>query len=106
MLFRSWFNDKAVRGRFLGNIHLGAFIKPQVFNVVMQFVPLMFRLEKDTDLRELEQVNGLEDRAMMKVRWIKPAARWSPSQTYGHMILLFSSPVTANDTLAYSLFIC
>ena len=85
-----WFDDEAVRGRFLGNIHPGAFIKPRVFNVVVQFVPLMFRLEKDMDLSELEQVNGLEDRAVTKARWIKPAARWSPSQTCGHMILSFS----------------
>ena len=101
-----WFDDKVVRGRFLGNLHLGAFIKPRVFNVVVQFVPLTFRLEKDAELRELEQVNGLDDRAMMKARWIKPAARWSPSQTCSHMILSFSSPVPANDTLAYGLFIC
>ena len=101
-----WFDDEVVRGRFLGNIHPGAFIKPRVFNIVVQFVPLMFRPEKDMDLRELEQVNGLEDRAVTKVRWIKPAARQTPSQTCGHMILSFSSPVPANDTLAYGLFIC
>ena len=81
-------------------------IKPWVFNIVVQFVPFMFRPEKDADLRELEQVNGLDDRAMMKARWIKPAARRSPSQTCSHMILSFSSPVPANDTLAYGLFIC
>ena len=88
-----WFNDKAVRGHFLGNIHPGAFIKPWVFKRSGAVRPphvLMFRPEKDMDLRELEQVNRLEDRAVMKVRWIKPAARQSPSQTCGHMILLFS----------------
>ena len=58
--------------------------------MVMQFVPLTFRLEMGMDLRKLEQVIGLEDGAVTKVRWIKPAARQSPSQTRSHMILSFS----------------
>ena len=102
----SWFKDEGVRSRFLGKLHPGAFIKPQAFNVVVQFIPLTFRPERDTDLRELEQVNGLEEGVVTKARWIKPAARWSPSKTCGHMILSFSSPVSANDALAYGLFIC
>src|SRR6266481_4271095 len=48
----------------------------------MQFVPLTFRVDRDLEIQELE-----------------------PSQTCGHLILMFQTPHAANNTLVNSLFI-
>ena len=46
-----------------------------------------------------------ENGDIQRARWIKPISRWSPAQTCGHVILSSTSPDTANEALAHSLFI-
>src|SRR5882724_6339165 len=48
----------------------------------------------------------MDEGDILRTRWIKPAARCSPSQVCGHLILLFSSQVPANDLLQDGLYIC
>ena len=72
----------------------------------MQFVPLSFKPDKDSKLWEVEESNSIKRGDIQRARWIKPVSRWSPTQTCGHVMLLFLSPEMANDVLAHSLFIC
>ena len=102
----TWFAEAPVRERFLGNLHLAASIKPRLYHVVVQFVPLTFRPDRDADLCEVEEANSIDMGDIARARWIKPPARCKPSQTCGHLILSFWSPQLANDTLAYCLFLC
>jgi len=102
----TWFTSEKVRRPFLEKLHPAATIRPCSYNIVVQFIPLTFRVDKALDLRELEEVNGLQSRVINRVRWIKPVARRHPSQTCGHIILTFSAPSPANDMLVYGLFIC
>jgi hypothetical protein len=101
-----WFAHQRIRDNFLGKLHPSASIKPRTFQIVVQFIPLTFRPDRDTDIRELEEVNGLEKGDILQARWIKPASRRSPSQTCGHAILSLTSPQAANEILSHGLFIC
>ena len=45
----------------------------------MQFVPLTFKPDNDEYLQEVENVNGIPNSSLVKARWIKPAARRTPT---------------------------
>ena len=100
-----WLQDAERWRAFLVQLHKLAIIKPRMYNIVVQFVPLSFRPKKDTELHEVEESNGLDDGDIVRARWIKPIMRRSPSQVCGHMILSFLSPQPANEVLAGGLFI-
>ena len=101
-----WFQDPEIHRTFLSHLHRSIAIKPRLYNIVVQFVPLTLHLEREVDLREIEEVNGLDEGDILKARWIKLIACRSPSQTCGHVIVSFSSPIPANDALANGLFVC
>ena len=82
-----------------------ASIKNREYHTVMQFMPLTFKLDRDMELWEVEAVNDLGKGAITRARWIKPVARQSPSQTCGHAIFSFSTPMDANKVLANGIFV-
>ena len=47
------------RQNFLKKLHPEAVIKPCSYHVVVQFIPLTLRPDKEVDLQEIEEVNGL-----------------------------------------------
>ena len=102
----AWFLDGKTRKSFLSHFHPSATIKPRLFNVVVQFIPLSFRPGREADLREIEEVNGVEVGGISKARWIKLVAWRAPGQVCGHVILSFLSSQSANGMLANSLFMC
>ena len=97
----TWFTGAATCKRFLEKLHPVVTIKPRLYQVMVQFVPLTFRPDRETDLHEVEEVNSIDTGGVVR---IKPAAQHKPSQTCGHLILLFQSPQPANNTLAHGLF--
>src|SRR6266481_986303 len=101
-----WFADKDVWKRFLEKFHPAASIKPRLYQVIVQFVPLTLRTDREMDLQEIEEANSTKHGEIFSARWIKPVTRHKPTQTCGHIILAFRSPHSANDALAYGLFIC
>ena len=55
-----WFAGGNVRQKFKEKLHLEAVNKPRGYHIMVQFVPLTFRMDKDLDLRETEEVNGMD----------------------------------------------
>ena len=102
----AWFAHRETCQIFLKKLHPEAVIKPRGYHVVVQFVPLTLRPNKEVDLREIEEVNGLAKGDIIRARWIKPAARRSPSQTCGHAIFSFTTPQAANNALVRGLYVC
>ena len=102
----TWFTDTEIRKCFLQKLHPTVFIKSCSCNMVVQFIPLTLKMDRTSDHREVEEVNGFDKGDVTKVRWIKPIARRSPSQTCGHLILSFSCPIPANSMLSYGLVLC
>jgi hypothetical protein len=69
-----WFQNKEICKKFLEKLHQNTTIKLRSFHIVVQFVPLTLHLEKQTDLQEIEEMNGLGEGNIQKARWIKPVA--------------------------------
>ena len=101
----TWFAEEVIHKHFLEKLHSAVSIKPRLFHIVVQFVPLTFRPDRKEDLREVEEANSIDADDIVKARWIKLVARHKPLQTCGHLILSFRSLQPANDSLAYGLFI-
>ena len=101
-----WFAQDHVRQKFIQWLPLGINIKHRLFHTVVQFVPLTFRPEKEVDLHEVEEVNGLKTGDIVRAQWIKPIMRWALTQTCGHVVLAFSTPEATNEVLVHGLFIC
>ena len=54
----AWFARKETHQNFLEKLHPRAAVKPHGYHVVVNFVPLTFRPNKEVDLQEIEEVNG------------------------------------------------
>ena len=68
----TWFVDTAIRSSFLEMLHPSTTIKSRDYHVVVQFIPLTFKLDNDEYLQEVEDVNGIPNSRLVKARWIKP----------------------------------
>ncbi len=101
-----WLGDTAMKAAFISRYAPEATVKEQAFPLVVQFVPLHFKPERDTEIGSLEKDNGLPAGSILRAKWIKPAYRRSPDQTCGHLILVASKPETANKILTDGLIIC
>jgi len=66
-----------------GKLHPAATIRPRSYDIMVQFVPLTFRADRDSYLRELEEVNRLQSGVINRVRWIKPVAGTTPLKPVG-----------------------
>ena len=50
----TWFTGAVIRKQFLEKLHPAATIKPRLYQVMVQFVPLTFRPDREADLRKVE----------------------------------------------------
>ena len=71
----TWFVDVAIRSRFLEMLHPGTTIKSRDYHVVVQFVLLTFKPDKNEYLWEVKDINGIPKGSLVKARWIQPVAR-------------------------------
>ena len=100
-----WINSPDNRASFLGQFAPDATVKERAFSLVVQFVPLHFRPDRDSDVRQIEEDNGLPSGAVLRARWIKPPHRRALDQTCGHAIFVVSKPEVANKVLTHGLIV-
>ena len=102
----SWLSAPATWAPFLGHFAPDATVREHAFSLVVQFVPLYFKLEKDPEIHQVEEDNGLPAGLLLHAHWIKPAYQRAHDQTCGHVILIASAADVANNILTNSLLIC
>ena len=64
--------------------------------MVVQFVLLHFKPEREMELCQIEEANAIGASSILHARWIKLPHRRAPNQTCSHVIFVFSMPDTAN----------
>ena len=84
----------------------GSHIREQTFNLIMPRVPIVFKPDNTAHIREIEEVNGLREHTICKVRWIKPIGRRRVGQTHTFAILSITSMDCANILIRDRLIIC
>ena len=100
-----WINSPDNRASFLECFPLDATVKERAFSLVVQFVPLHFRLDKDREVRQVEEDNSLPVGVILHVRWIKLPHRRVLDQTCSHAIFVVSKPDTTNKILTHCLIV-
>lgn len=91
--------DAQVRDTFMENFSSHAMVKPQLYPIIVEWVPISFSPESEKELWEVEDVNTIEEHGIEKARWIKPTACREPNQRAAHLILFLTNPRTANHIL-------
>ena len=95
-------NEETFANTFLKGAHIWA----REYNLIIPRVPLTFNPKKDTDLREIKEVNGLTSHIIHKARWIKLAEHRRPGQMHAYMVLTVMSVDIANKLIRDGIGIC
>ncbi|KAF8808246.1 hypothetical protein BYT27DRAFT_7210952 [Phlegmacium glaucopus] len=104
-----WFSQQKHTDAFitaLGDEAAGAQLKKRNHPVIAYYVPLNLNTDSQEHLKEVMEVNNIQMGDLTSMRWVKPPARRAPTQTCGHLILLFSDPDAANWAKTTGLVIC
>ncbi|KIJ42523.1 hypothetical protein M422DRAFT_86757, partial [Sphaerobolus stellatus SS14] len=89
-------SDEDARLTFMELYSAQATIKPRLYPIIVERVPISFNPESNKSLREMEDSNSIENGEIQRARWIKPVARREPNQRAAHLIVLLTNPRTAN----------
>ena len=68
-----WLSVSATRAVFLDRFAPDASVKEQAFPMVVQFIPLFFKPEKEAEVHQVEKDNDLPEGSILRAHWIKPA---------------------------------
>ena len=80
-----WFANKVNRTEFCTRLGESISFKPRLYNVLAQNAPLTIDPEDEKHIEEINEINDLEDNAVLAMRWAKPINRRSPHQRSAHM---------------------
>ena len=80
----------------LGKEGAGAQLKRRNHPVIAYYIPLHLDTNSTGHLKEILEVNRIQEGNLSGLRWVKPLARRTPTQTCGHLILFFTNPDAAN----------
>ena len=101
-----WLNAPTNKVAFISRFAPEAALKLHTYSLVIQFVPLHFKPDRETEIRGLEEDNKMPTDSIQRAHWIKPAYQRAPEQTCGHLLVVMSGPESANKVLTDRLIIC
>ena len=101
-----WVREVGNKETFANAFSKGSHIRERKYNLIVPRVPLTFDPKKDTDLREIEEVNSLTSHVIRKAKWIKPAECRRPGQTHTYAVLTVTLVNVANKLIRDGLGIC
>lgn len=93
-----WDKDE-FRAAFLRGFSSHAMVKPRLYPIIAEHVPLSFRPDSEAELCNLEDANSLRDNVIARARCIKLPSHCEPNQRAAHLILLTSDSKTANHLI-------
>ena len=67
-----WLNTSATWAAFLDWFAPDASVKEWAFPMVVQFVPLFFKPEKEAEICQVKRDNDLPEGSILRAHWIKP----------------------------------
>jgi len=101
----TWIGQPEIEMAFTEAFSKGLHIRERIFNLITPRVLIIFELENDNHLRELEEVNGLREFTICKAHWM-PTIRRRMGQTHAYTILSITSTEYANILIRDGLIIC
>ena len=101
-----WIGALVTRASFLGRFAPDSSVRERAFPPMVQFMPLYFKPDSDSEVRSVEKDNDLPAGSLLCARWIKPPYRRNREQMCSHIILVTSATEAANKILTNGLLVC
>ena len=102
----AWIKQPEIKIAFTEAFTKGLQIAERMYNLIAPSVPISFDPKADKHLCELEEVNGLCTKEIVRAKWIKPIGRRRPNQTRTYAIIMLSSADSANLLIRDGMNIC
>ena len=102
----TWIKQPEIEIAFTEAFVEGSQITERSYSLIVPNVPISFDPKDDKHLCEVEEVNGLKTKEIVKAKWIKPIGRRRPDQTHAYMIILLSTADSANLIIRDGMNIC
>ncbi|THU77078.1 hypothetical protein K435DRAFT_812778 [Dendrothele bispora CBS 962.96] len=74
-------------------------IRPNVFEVVVEFVPVNVQIEMDGEREDITIDNGMKEGSLIAARWIKPVERRHSKQVVVHAMFQFADRESVNQAI-------
>jgi hypothetical protein len=100
-----WLKNKDMMSEFLSKMGSTADFKEQVYEVVMDWVPVTFEVDLAAAWKGVEQANGLQTSAIKEAKWIKPTHLRSAGQRTAIAIFSFATREDANQVIENGLYV-
>ena len=94
-----WLKNDDTNGRFLEGVGSGASIKNRSYQVIVQFVPVIFDPTDDAQIRTYEELNNILPNSILKAEWIKPVEERKPNQRVATLRMFHRDAASANSIL-------
>jgi hypothetical protein len=98
-----WINALANRSKFLNHFGTDIIIKEQVYQILLENIPISFNPNSKIALSEMECKGGLKQDNITKARYIKPIMRYNPNQRTAHIALILKTKTTANQIIHFKI---
>ncbi|KAF9443080.1 hypothetical protein P691DRAFT_680264 [Macrolepiota fuliginosa MF-IS2] len=82
-----WIKQSSIQGEFIKNLDTEATIKDRTIQLKVKFVPMYHNKHMEALKRSTITVNGMEDRQVRGVRWLKNLVRWRSGQTVAMLVI-------------------
>ena len=102
----NWIREIGNEMTFADAFSKGVHIREREYILVAPRIPLTFKPENQTYLREIEEANSLPSHIIRKARWIKPTGHRQEGQIHVHALLSITLVNIANKLIKDSLGIC
>jgi len=101
-----WIRSQENRDALCATLGPGPTFRGRTYQMIALNISLLLDPTNKEHLKEITEVNHLEDDTISAIRWAKPIARRSPGQRSAHLILTFTDVNEANRAVANGLTIC
>ena len=101
-----WVRSPENRDALCATLGPGPKFRGRTYQMIALNVSLLLDPTNKEHLKEITEVNHLEDDTISAVRWAKPIVRRSPGQRSAHLILTFTDINEANRAVVNGLTIC
>ncbi|THU95968.1 hypothetical protein K435DRAFT_610128, partial [Dendrothele bispora CBS 962.96] len=74
-------------------------IRPNVYEVVVEFVPVNVQIETEEERDDIAIANGMKEGSVVAAKWIKPIEQRHSKQVVAHAMFLFADRESANQAI-------
>ena len=101
----TWLKVKATMSDFLSNMGFTTDFREQMYEVVMDWIPVMLEVDQPIYWRVIEKASGVRDGVIKEAAWIKPIHLHAAGQRTAIAIFKLATHEDANQVIERGMFV-